>query len=362
MSKNSFNSQHAVPRLNTKSLHDVIEDERRRVASGIIADAEEQYERELEDLYGRVDAQDYYAPNDRPWEYAIQLPAFNHKDPQLEMTQFANSLIAGLTWVFGNDSVRVKTQGVIDECSAFIKVTSSPEKLYELAERRQVRVQMAPGYGKGYQVYSRSLHKKGAYRHPGCDCKDSTLCKCCLSCEHNDDRSCSCIVLLPYQRQELIRLEIETVIDQALDFNAGKGLQVGITTGKIQSVFPLHTLKHDEIVTDMYPSRRTVLKKYCSWAASPWTVLQFSKYSREFLTFMRDYLGEKISLYFAFLHFYTTWLLFLVLPGTFLALWQYNNQADVAGVPIYSLIVAIWSTVMLEFWLRRQGELSHRWG
>ena len=75
------------------------------------------------------------------------------------------------------------------------------------------------------------------------------------------------------------------------------------------------------------------------------------------------YFGETIAFYFAWLEFYTQWLLFPSLMGILLFLGQlYYGAVDIAYVPLFSLTMALWSILFLECWKRRNAVLAQRWG
>ena len=75
------------------------------------------------------------------------------------------------------------------------------------------------------------------------------------------------------------------------------------------------------------------------------------------------YFGETIAFYFAWLEFYTQWLVVPSIIGVLLFVWQlYYGSLDVAWSPIFSLFMAVWSMLFLEFWKRRNAELAQRWG
>nr|CAB3221886.1 anoctamin-10-like [Phallusia mammillata] len=76
---------------------------------------------------------------------------------------------------------------------------------------------------------------------------------------------------------------------------------------------------------------------------------------------VREYFGDTISIYFAFLNFYTVGLVPLVLYGLlvwFLGLnaWQVDDNWSLAAVHV------LWSAVLLEMWNRKSNELSYKWG
>ena len=76
-----------------------------------------------------------------------------------------------------------------------------------------------------------------------------------------------------------------------------------------------------------------------------------------------SYFGESIAFYFAWLEFYTNWLVFPAVIGALLFVGQlYWGEIDIAYAPLFSLFVALWAILLLEFWKRRNAELAQRWG
>ena len=91
------------------------------------------------------------------------------------------------------------------------------------------------------------------------------------------------------------------------------------------------------------------------------------------LNFIASYYGEKVAFYYAWLMFYTSWLLIPAIPGVILFIYQMTNigyawhrgeevTVDSPYTCLYCIIMAIWSTVMIEVWKRRENELIHIWG
>jgi len=84
---------------------------------------------------------------------------------------------------------------------------------------------------------------------------------------------------------------------------------------------------------------------------------------------VRAYLGEKPSFYFAFFDHYITALMPLSIfsIGTFSYQMAQSVQAgfwvtDNLMVPIYAIVICVWSTIMLETWKRKQSTLAFQWG
>lgn len=79
---------------------------------------------------------------------------------------------------------------------------------------------------------------------------------------------------------------------------------------------------------------------------------------------VKDYFGEKIGLYFAWLGLYTTWLFPAALVG---ALFWINvavkgNNPNAVSIPYFAGFMSIWATLFLEYWKRAEKTCALRWG
>lgn len=72
---------------------------------------------------------------------------------------------------------------------------------------------------------------------------------------------------------------------------------------------------------------------------------------------MRDYFGEKIAFYFAWMEHYTIALFFLALGS---ALFIHAEDNVVLSI-LYCSAVALWTTVYSESWRRSNAELAYKW-
>ena len=82
---------------------------------------------------------------------------------------------------------------------------------------------------------------------------------------------------------------------------------------------------------------------------------------------IREYLGEKTALYFAFIGHYSTWCLGISIPGIIfffqLLATAYSFDGKKAlGLPGFAIMVSIWATLMLEYWKRQEGVKRLEWG
>lgn len=82
------------------------------------------------------------------------------------------------------------------------------------------------------------------------------------------------------------------------------------------------------------------------------------------LNFIANYYGEKMAFYFAWLCFMTSWLMIPAVPGFCLFLYQiyimYDQSEkdeklsiDTPYSCLYCLVMAVWSTLLIEVWKRR---------
>ena len=78
---------------------------------------------------------------------------------------------------------------------------------------------------------------------------------------------------------------------------------------------------------------------------------------------IRRYFGEQIGFYFAFLQFYSAALIIPSILGVAFFIWQLiADDIDVTGLPAFALVIALWATLFLEFWKRKEAIYRHKWG
>lgn len=113
---------------------------------------------------------------------------------------------------------------------------------------------------------------------------------------------------------------------------------------KVLSIFPLHDPEECHMM----------LIKCLHWRTLPWTTPNEE---------LKDYLGEKISLFNAFLGHISWWLLPMVILGIpCQILVIITNNFSHPLLPIYSVLIIVWSIFMLANWKREQSNIALRWG
>jgi len=76
-----------------------------------------------------------------------------------------------------------------------------------------------------------------------------------------------------------------------------------------------------------------------------------------------EYYGEGVAFYFAFLSFYTRWLIPPSILGFIVFIYQVKDlQLDHWLCMPYSILVMVWTCFLLVFWRQRSASLAYRWG
>jgi hypothetical protein len=103
----------------------------------------------------------------------------------------------------------------------------------------------------------------------------------------------------------------------------------------------------------------------------PWSVKSW----KQPIEAIREYFGEKIAMYFSFLGHLTTYLLPIGLIGLVVMLDVMGESTDENGnysiayglgharlIPLFGLLIAIWSQLLLEYWKRKESTNAMMWG
>ncbi|XP_015788170.1 anoctamin-7 isoform X2 [Tetranychus urticae] len=199
------------------------------------------------------------------------------------------------------------------------------------------------------------------------------------------------------------RIRLVHEILQSTVYGHRKRAQIGIARMLNEEIFtgafPLHEgpYKSKEYIDPNEMNKRQVLYQY--WARwSCW-------YKYQPLDHVQQYFGEKIAIYFAWLGFYTSWLLPAAVVGLLVFIYgvatigqdvvskeicesgtkyrmcqncdepgcpyEYISQTcffarlsylfDQPGTVFYSIFVSFWAVAFLEYWKRKSASLSYHW-
>lgn len=289
-------------------------------------------------------------------------------------------------------NVAVTKRGKLNIRKAFVKVRCTYDHMEDIAELEDC-FEIAPQEGDGGEAnlpFSRLLREKGVFKHPDgvetCpryqarqrlgEAKDGP---------EEDLPQCNCIVFTPAQQQELVRIQLFKAFDVlATLFKAqkegispedmgdrrvtgGKGYRYLVKNKFIIDAFPMHRdpetsdgKKYDPETHSM-AERHAIYKEHCSFFGTIRSAFHFTKSSERYINFVRDYYGEKLALYFAFLHFFNTWLIFLIIPGAIIYSFQKARGKSEAGPAAYCILLVTWGSFFLKFWSRKENDLAWEW-
>ncbi|XP_058870302.1 anoctamin-8 isoform X1 [Acipenser ruthenus] len=151
------------------------------------------------------------------------------------------------------------------------------------------------------------------------------------------------------ERQSIIRYWLENLRAKQgeslhnLHFLEGQPILPELAArGVIQQLFPLH-------------EQRILSQLMKSWVQAVC--------EKQPLDDICDYFGVKIAMYFAWLGFYTTSMLYPAIIGFVLWMLTESDQTsrDICCV-VFALFNVVWATLFLERWKRRGAELAYKWG
>ncbi|KAL1490361.1 hypothetical protein ABEB36_013072 [Hypothenemus hampei] len=147
------------------------------------------------------------------------------------------------------------------------------------------------------------------------------------------------------ERQSIILHELGNI--RALTYEKSVPGYPSMKLYENQAVIPF--LQNRQLITKMYPLHdEEQLKKMAGY----WYL---SRLTKQPINAIKDYFGESITLYFAFLEFYT---LALIVP----AILGLCGTIFTETIPFFSVFNVIWVTLFLELWKRKSNELAYKWG
>jgi len=76
---------------------------------------------------------------------------------------------------------------------------------------------------------------------------------------------------------------------------------------------------------------------------------------------VRDYFGDQIAMYFAFLSFYTRWLSYPAIVGLAFQIWISVSGTDNWALVAYCVFITFWGCLMIKYWERKQSSYAYYW-
>lgn len=176
------------------------------------------------------------------------------------------------------------------------------------------------------------------------------------------------------ERQQIIDYILRSKIK-----DGGAELDVHTELGKhIVQRFPLHMysrlvdIRHSWITFWKRERPGQIAKSFSPFKESYRTTWNYASESCQFffnnlltqpLDNIAEYFGESIAFYFAFMAYYTRWLVFPSILGIIVFAVQISTrQLDHWICAPYAVLIMIWVCFMLAFWRQKASALSYRWG
>lgn len=152
--------------------------------------------------------------------------------------------------------------------------------------------------------------------------------------------------------QGLLRLRLTTImLESRPRFINAEGIKKSsenlklaryLRKGWLLACFPLH-------------NQTALVTIYSAWKAYPFIAQPIDS--------IQSYFGEKLGLYYAFMDFYTKW---LVVPAMIAVPLQamifVHGGYDAPYIPCYAAMLSIWSVLFCQQWVRHQRGVALRWG
>ncbi|CAK4144578.1 unnamed protein product [Aphanomyces euteiches] len=149
---------------------------------------------------------------------------------------------------------------------------------------------------------------------------------------------------IPFRGVDRIKLILSII---GASTNDG-GCHLNTTTLELKKCLVTSFALHNEV------EQEALTSKWINWSSLPWQ----QPYSD-----IKDYYGEKVGLYFVWLGHYTTWLIGPSVVGiAMLADIIIERTVDARLISLFGLFMAIWGTVYLENWKRRNSVIKLEWG
>lgn len=178
-----------------------------------------------------------------------------------------------------------------------------------------------------------------------------------------------------------------------VEFKRRYGIAELIEDGTMLSYFHLHLEESQELTSissllkdagkekemDAARAEKKFTRQYLH---SQWV----KRFDKQPISAIREYLGEKVALYFAYCGLYTNWLIFPSVAGLIVTVFGFARLAayvnlfsyfrsgngvtsanwylvyDNALMPVYCIFLNLWSSSFLDFWKRRNNFLALKWG
>jgi len=128
-------------------------------------------------------------------------------------------------------------------------------------------------------------------------------------------------------------------------------------SARFHQLYLLDTLRKQHLVDEVVPIHVNLKNVILSEALNPRTPLPVQA--------MRNYYGEEVAYYFAWMNFYTKALIFPGIFGLIVSTLRTFRGVSIDTdtlTPFHGLFTFIWAIMFIQFWSREEVRLSYQWG
>jgi len=221
-----------------------------------------------------------------------------------------------------------------DRLEIFCKIGANAQKLRDTASRMKYKLQLKPDYLSGYAEYRNDFPGRPELHH-----QDRRMVNHIYKTFSTDDYPSEDAIFSTRDKITIVHHIISSKDRDCAGINTGQLLH----TKDLAAYFPLH--------------EESLLKDLCS-EYRPWLFMGNNHAMQ-----VRDYFGEKVTLYFLFMSYYWKALLIPAVFGLLIqpVSWYTQTPDNKMAVP-FCIFIAVWSVLLPHFWKRQEAKFSIQWG
>lgn len=221
-----------------------------------------------------------------------------------------------------------------DRDEIFVKIGANAQKLKDTAARMKYNLQLKSEYLSGYAEYRNDFPGRPEHHF-----KDRRVVSQFYKTFSDADYPADDAIFSTRDKITIVHHIISSK-----DLGAA-GIDVGqlLHTGDLVAYFPLH---EDTLLKEISDNKLAWLMMGTAHTMA-----------------VRDYFGEKVTLYFLFMSYY--WKALLI-PATLGLItqpinWFTNTPDNITAVP-FCIFIAVWNVLLPHFWKRQEAKFSIQWG
>jgi hypothetical protein len=221
-----------------------------------------------------------------------------------------------------------------DRDEVFCKVGASAQKLRDTAARMNYKLQLKPEYLGGYAEYRNDFPGR-----PELHFQDRRTVGHIYKTFSLEDYPSEDAIFSTRDKITIVHHIISSKDRDCAGINIGQMMH----NNDLKAYFPLH---EDALLKDLTADK------------AAWLLMSSSH-----ATLVRDYFGEKVTLYFLFMSFYWKALLIPAALGMIIQPinWFSNTPDNITAVP-FCIFIAVWSVLLPHFWRRLESKFAVQWG